>query len=214
MQAENIAPLEQQERQGVRRIFATLKITFPAWYEKHYGQEMAEKMARRVWLTVTKDLGDAAIDRGLHRMVEECSYPPSPKDFVDLCTDCPDIPSEGEAWVEALMGEYTHDVCKYAAIATGLFDLRQSNPNNKPLRERFNRSYAIVRAKAVMGKPLNDEIPEGITHETKTPMQIQAAHSHQQVRDLITAQNIPTDGQQARKLLLARMGIKRENANG
>lgn len=206
--ADNVEPLEQQGRQAVRRIFTTLKIAFPAWYEKHYGNEMAEKLARRVWLVTTRDLGDEAIDRGLQRMAAECSFPPSPKDFVDLCTTGTGIPNEDEAWIEALMGEYSHEAVKHAAAATGTFDLKGSKADNASLRKRFSRNYAIVRARAVMGKPLTDDIPEGIEHEQKTPMQIQLAASHQQARDLIQAQNIPTDPHQARKLLMAKMGLQ------
>ncbi len=166
-------------------------------------------MGRRLWLAGIKGLSDKQIDKGLHRMVVECKFPPSPSDFLDLCNRVEGMPSEQQAWMEALQGTYSHDVCKYAAIATGTFDLRQSKADNKSLRERFNRNFAIVRARAVMGKPLDDSIAEGIEHETKTPMQIQFAASHQQARDLIAAQNLPTDPKAARALLLAKMGIRR-----
>ncbi len=207
--AENVTQLETRERQAVRRIFATLKIAFPSWYEKHYGDVRAEAMARRVWLSTIKDLGDEAVDRGLHRMVAECKFPPAPSDFLELCQRVDGLPTEDEAWMDALMGRYSHDVAKYAAVATGIFDLRTARADDKALRQRFSRNYAIVRARAVMGKPLDGSIAEGIEHEAKSPMQVQFAHSHREARDLITSQGLPTDPKQARALLLAKLGIKR-----
>ena len=212
-QQTELSESERQGRKAVSRIFATLKIAFPAWYEKHFGEDLAEQMGRRVWLVSIAGISDEAIDKGLHRMVVECKFPPSPSDFLELCNRVEGMPSEQQAWLEALQGNYSHEVCKYAAIVTGTFDLRQSTADNKSLRERFNRNYAIVRARAVMGKPLDASIPEGIEHETKTPMQVQLAASHQQARDLITAQGLPTDPKQARALLLAKMGIKREQSH-
>lgn len=202
---------EQPDRQAVRRIFATLKIAFPSWYEKHYGELKAEQMARRLWLVATQGLGDVAIDRGLRRMVAECNFPPSPKDFVDLCVSSVGIPTEAEAWEMALRGDHRHEAVRVAAEATGTFDLKTARLNDKGLRDRFNRNYAIVRARAVMGKPLDDRIAEGIGHDSKTPMQAQLAAMHQTARDLIIAQGLPTDGKAARAHLLAMLGIKRRD---
>lgn len=203
--------LEHQVRSAVRRVFATLKTAFPAWYEKHYGDERAEQLARRVWMTGIKDLGDEAVNRGLQRMVLECKFPPSPCDFLALCKRVDDMPPVEHAWHEALLGKYTHEAVRVAAEATGTFDLRQAKATDKALYQRFERNYAIVQRRAQNAQPLDGKIPTGIGHESKTPRQVQLAASHQEARDLMTAQNIPTDPTAARALLLAKMGIRRDN---
>lgn len=200
--------MEQGLRDAVRRIFTTLKITFPAWYEKHYGEKRAEQLARRVWRETILELGDAAVDRGLHRMVKECKFPPSPSDFLDLCRRVDSMPSAQDAWCEALMGKYSHDAVRVAAEATGTFDLRTATGNEKALYQRFERNYAIVQRRAENAQPLDGKISQGIEHEGG--MRAQLARSHQEARDLMTAQNIPTDPKAARALLLARVGIRRE----
>lgn len=212
---ENVTPLEQEQRQAVRRIFTTLKIAFPAWYEKHYGDHRAEQLGRRVWMECVKDMGDDAVDRGLRRMAKECKHPPAPSEFVELCKHVEGLPTEDEAWDQALRGVYRHEAVRIAARETGTFDLRTARLDDRALRKVFSRNYAIVRARAAMGKPLDGEIPKAIAHQQQTPMQAQYANSHREARDLITAQGLPTDPKQARALLLAKMGIRRgEQAHG
>ena len=209
--AENVTPLEQQARRAVRRVFATLKTAFPAWYEKHYGDAKAEQLARRVWLTVVKDFGDDAINRGLHRMVQECKFPPSPSDFVDLCKRVDDLPSEAQAWDEALRGVYSHKAVKIAAEATSTFDLKSATHNDKALKQRFERNYAIVVRRAQTGQPLEGRIAHGIGHDSTRPReQVQLEHSRREAEALVVAQGIPTNSQSARAMLLAKLGIRRD----
>lgn len=200
--------MEQALRDAVRRIFTTLKITFPAWYEKHFGEMRAEQLARRVWRETIIDLSDEAVDRGLHRMVKECKFPPSPSDFLELCQRVDDMPSVQDAWWEAISGKYSHEAVKVAAEATGTFDLRTATGKEKSLYQRFERNYAIVQRRAQNAQPLDGKIAQGIEHDSG--MKAQLARSHQEARDLIAAQNIPTDGKAARALLLAKLGIRRE----
>ncbi|MBF6037239.1 hypothetical protein H8F23_28675, partial [Pseudomonas sp. P155] len=146
---------------------------------------------------------------GLRRLVVECKFPPAPCDFLELCRRVDDLPPVEHAWHEALQGKYTHEAVKVAAEATGTFDLRQAKATDKALYQRFERNYAIVQRRAQNAQPLDGKIPTGIGHESKTPRQIQLAASHQEARDLMAAQNIPTDPKAARALLLAKMGIRR-----
>ena len=209
--AENVTPLETEARQAVRRVFATLKTAFPAWYEKHYGDAKAEQMARRVWLTVVKDFGDDAINRGLHRMVQECKFPPSPSDFVDLCKRVDDLPSEAQAWDEARSGTYSHPAVRIAAEATSTYDLHTGSNNDKALRQRFERNYAIVMRRAQTGQPLEGRIAHGIGNDSSRPReQIQLEHSRKEAEALVIAQGIPSNGQSARALLLAKLNIRRD----
>ncbi|UXZ44515.1 replication protein P [Pseudomonas soli] len=201
--------MEQGLRDAVRRIFTTLKITFPAWYEKHYGDERAEQLARRVWRETIIDLSDTAVDRGLHRMVKECKFPPAPCDFLELCKRVDDLPPVDRAWHEALLGKYSHEAVRVAAEATGTFDLRQAKSTDKALYQQFERNYAIVQRRAENAQPLDGRINKGIEHDSG--MKAQLARSHQEARDLISAQNIPTDGKAARALLLAKLGIRRDS---
>lgn len=210
--AENVTPLDTQARQAVRRVFATLKTAFPAWYEKHYGDERAEQLARRVWLSVIKDFGDEAVNRGLHRMVQECKFPPAPSDFVELCKRVDDLPSEVDAWHEALSAVYTHKAVRLAAEATSTFDLRVGKPTDKALRQRFERNYAIVVSRAQRGLPLEGGIAKGIGHDSARPREdIQLEHSRKEAEALVLQQGIPTSARAARYQLLTMLGIRRDD---
>ncbi|WP_341959219.1 replication protein P [Pseudomonas sp. RC10] len=208
---ENVTPLETQARQAVRRVFATLKTAFPAWYEKHYGDQKAEQMARRVWLSVIKDFGDEAINRGLHRMVQECKFPPAPSDFADMCKRVDDLPTTGEAWDQALTGKYLHEAVRVAAIATSTFDLKTAKQGDKALFQRFERNYAIVLRRAQTGQPLTGHIAIGIGNDAARPReQIQLEHSHKLAEMVIHDLQIPTDPKAARAMLLKQLHIRRD----
>lgn len=209
--AENVTPLDQEARSAVRRVFTTLKISFPAWYEKHYGDKRAETLARRVWMLAIQELGDDAVDRGLQRMVLECKFPPSPSDFMDLCKRVDDLPSEAQAWDEALRGTYSHKAVKIAAEATSTFDLRAGMHQDKALRQRFERNYAIVMRRAQTGQPLEGRIAKGLGHDSMRPReQIQLEHSRKVADDLVAILEIPKDPKSCRALLLAKLGIRRD----
>lgn len=209
--AENVTPLDQEARSAVRRVFTTLKISFPAWYEKHYGDKRAETLARRVWMLAIQELGDGAVDRGLQRMVLECKFPPSPSDFMDLCKRVDDLPSEAQAWDEALRGTYSHKAVKIAAEATSTFDLRAGTHSDKALKQRFERNYAIVMRRAQTGQPLEGRIAKGLGHDSMRPReQIQLEHSRKVADELVATLEIPTDPKSCRALLLAKLGIRRD----
>ncbi|MCU9949837.1 hypothetical protein [Pseudomonas sp. PDM13] len=166
-----------------------------------------------VWGKVLAGLTGSQLAVGLAALVDrgdEFDWPPPANTFRALCQHVKGLPTEDEAWDQALKGVYGHEAVRVAARATGPFDLQGARLNDKGLRARFSRNYAIVRARAVMGKPLDDHIPEAIGHEVKSPMQVQYAHSHKQAQELIRLQELPTDGKQARELLLGKMGIHRE----
>ncbi|CAM4031463.1 hypothetical protein SAMN05216575_106206 [Ectopseudomonas alcaliphila] len=192
----------------MEKLWKTMVETYGHRWTANFG---AKPRPDHAWAKHLTGITGKQIANGLAQLggLNNDGWPPSATQFRSMCLQMPGMPSESEAWEQALRGEYSHDIVRIAAEKTGTFDLKSGRLTDKALRERFNRNFAIVRARAVMGKPLDDSIPDGIEHEEKTPMQVQYAHTHQQARDLITAQNIPTDGQQARKLLLARMGIKR-----
>ncbi|MCQ9423458.1 hypothetical protein NRB16_07980 [Pseudomonas sp. LJDD11] len=150
----------------------------------------------------------ALLDRG-----DEFDWPPPANVFRSMCLEVPGLPPTDQAWGEALQGKYSHDAVRIAAENTGTFDLRAGKATDRLLRQRFEREYAIVMRRAQTGQPLDGRSAKGIGHETKTPMQVQLAQSHREARELVTAQNIPTDGKSARELLLARLGIRRGEAH-
>ncbi|WP_244517189.1 hypothetical protein [Pseudomonas linyingensis] len=182
-----------------------------------YGHRWTANFGERAdpegaWANVLKGLTGQHLANGLNALVdkgEEYDWPPPANVFRALCLEVPGLPTEDDAWGQALRGTYGHLAVKIAAEATGTYDLRTSRLDDRSLRKVFSRNYAIVRARAAMGKPLDGEIPKAIEHQQKTPMQVQFAHSHREARDLITAQGLPTDPKQARALLLAKMGICR-----
>lgn len=165
------------------------------------------------WASVLKGITGTQIAVGLNALVEkadEFDWPPPANVFRKMCLQVPGLPTIDDAWIQALKGVYAHPAVKVAAEATGTFDLKESKPTNKALYQQFERNYAIVMRRAQTGQPLEGRIQEGIGHDGKTQRQQQLAQSHREARELMTAQNIPTDPQAARALLLARVGIRRK----
>lgn len=211
-EAEQSGPkrVEPLRMELMEKLWVTMVETYGHRWTANFGESPRPDHA---WSKHLTGLNGKQIANGLAQLssLNSDGWPPSAPQFRSMCLQMPGLPGESEAWEQALRGEYSHDIVRIAAEKTGTFDLKSGRLTDKALRERFNRNFAIVRARAVMGKPLTDDIPEGIEHDKKTPMQVQYARTHQQARDLIQAQNIPTDGQQARQLLLARLGIKRRD---
>ncbi|MFY1029128.1 hypothetical protein [Pseudomonas asiatica] len=163
------------------------------------------------WATVLGGLNKDQLAQGLNALVsrgDEFDWPPPAHVFRKLCLEVPGLPPVDRAWHEALLGKYSHEAVRVAAEATGTFDLRQAKSTDKALFQRFERNYAIVQRRAQNAQPLDGKIAQGIEHDSG--MKAQLAKSHQEARDLVTAQNIPTDGKAARALLLAKLGIRRE----
>jgi hypothetical protein len=163
------------------------------------------------WAKHLTGLNGKQIANGLAQLssIANDGWPPSAPQFRSMCLHVAGFPSDDEAWVEALRGSYSYESVRIAAKATGTWDLKHGKLTDKALHKVFSRNYAIVRARAAMGKPLDEEIPKAIAHDEKTPMQKQMAHSHREARDMLMAQGVPSDPKQARALLLAKMGLNR-----
>ncbi|UVL22409.1 hypothetical protein [Pseudomonas donghuensis] len=163
------------------------------------------------WAKILGGLTGQQLANGLGAVSADPQYdwPPPANVFRQLCLQVPGMPAVDQAWTEALIGKYSHEAVRVAAEATGTYELRTAKHSDKALRQNFERNYAIVQRRAQNAQPLDGKIPTGIGHESKTPRQVQLAASHQEARDLMTAQNIPTDPKAARALLLAKMGIRR-----
>lgn len=209
-QIENLVELDAQARRAVKRVFATLKTSYPAWYEKHYGERRAETLAKRVWLTGIKHLSDMQVDRGLQRMVLDQDFPPSLKEFLRLCRKIDGLPSAEGAWYEALEQRYSHKVVKVAAELTGLFELRRAQYGDKRLRAEFEHNYAVVVRRLEAGEPLDGKVAKAIGHDSqKSELQRADELAEQQLLHRMQAQGLDgLSGAQARELLLAKMRRK------
>ncbi|MCO7513736.1 hypothetical protein NJF44_01220 [Pseudomonas guariconensis] len=162
------------------------------------------------WAKILGGLTGRQLAAGLQQLIEraaEFDWPPPANVFRAMCLHVQGLPPIDQAWTEALMGKYSHEAVKVAAEATGTFDLRSAKHSDRSLYQRFERNYAIVQRRAQNAQPLDGKIAQGIEHDSG--MKAQLARSHQEARDLIAAQGLPTDPQQARKLLLAKLGIRR-----
>lgn len=197
----------------LEKLWITMTQTYGHKWTSNFGD--APK-ADHAWAKILGGLNGLQIANGLRRMIEVAaanagtgkeSWPPDATEFRAMCLHVQGLPTVDQAWTEALMGKYSHEAVKVAAEATGTFDLRSAKHSDKSLRQRFERNYAIVQRRAQNAQPLDGKIAQGIEHDSG--MKAQLARSHQEARDLVTAQNIPTDGQAARKLLLAKLGIRR-----
>lgn len=207
--SDNVHALEARARSAVKRIFATLKTSYPAWYEKHYGQQQAEQLAKRVWMTGIRPLTDAQVDRGLQRMVLDADFPPSLKEFVSLCRRVDGLPDPAAAWHQALRGCYEHAAVKAAAKLTGQYDLHRAGYGDAGLRAEFERNYAIVVRRLENGEPLDGAILKGIGHDSqKTAIELADEHAEQHLQNRIEQQGIPS-GLAAREQLLASLRNRR-----
>lgn len=168
------------------------------------------------WASVLKGLTGQQIANGLNALVEkpdEFDWPPPANVFRSMCLQVPGMPSIKDAWVEALMGVYSHEAVRVAAEATSTFDLRTAKQGDKALFQRFERNYAIVMRRAQTAQPLDGRIAAGIGHDAARPsQQIQLEHSRKEVDRIVETLEIPKDPKACRELLLAKMGIRR-NAN-
>lgn len=166
------------------------------------------------WATVLKGITGKQIANGLNVLVEkgdEFDWPPPANVFRAMCLQVPGLPSETQAWDEARSGKYSHKAVKIAAEATSTFDLKSATHNDKALRQRFERNYAIVVRRAQTGQPLEGRIAHGIGHDSSRPReQVQLEHSRNEAEALVIAQGIPANPQSARAMLLAKLGIRRD----
>jgi len=189
---------------NVNKVFTTLKVTYPAWYEKYFGDQKSEQLAKRVWMTGIKTLTTKQVDTGLQKMVIESDYPPKLKDFIALCTRLDELPTLDIAWHEALQGIYSHQVVKVAAKLTGINELRQASYDNFLLKKRFEYYLAQVINKFRKGEELTHVVT---ALEQRPLLEKVEQQAEQRVMERIKAQGITLTN--ARAKCLAMLGIKR-----
>ncbi|UZS74328.1 replication protein P [Pseudomonas syringae] len=201
----------------VERLFRQLQAIFPA-HKQAWPDDKAKAAAMRNWTMGFMAAGIRTLEQ-IRYGIEQCRksgspFAPSVGQFIGWCTPGPEafgLPASADAWMEALMGLYSHEGVKIAAIATGLFDLRSAKQEDKGLRQRFDHNYTIVIRRAQSGQPLDGKILTGIGHDSqKTELELAEEQAEQAVQARIIQQGIPVDAASARALLLARIG--RRNA--
>lgn len=197
----------------VNDLFRRLRGIFPAWRQAWPSTEALDA-AKAEWIKEFADEGIRTLEQ-IEFGIQKCRklkkpFAPSVGEFIAMCVPSPEdfgMPAPADAWIEALMGTYSHEAVKIASEATGLFDLRAAKQEDKGLRARFDRNYAVVIRRAQEGQPLDGKILTGIGHDSqKSQLELADELAEQQAQARIIKQGIPVDGASARELLMAKFG--------
>ncbi|MFT0517288.1 replication protein P [Pseudomonas faucium] len=200
----------------VNGLFRRLRGIFPAWRQAWPSTE-ALAAAKEEWIKEFAAEGIRTVEQ-IEFGIEKCRklkkpFAPSVGEFIAMCQPTPEdfgMPAPAAAWVEALMGVYSHEGVKIAAVATGLFDLRSAQQNDKGLQARFDRAYEIVLRRAKEGQPLDGKIATGIGHDSqKSQLDLADEYASQRQARLLEVQQIPSGAAACRAHLLAKLNIKR-----
>ncbi|MEE4662735.1 replication protein P [Pseudomonas alliivorans] len=209
--------VDQRTAEIVNDVFGKLQGVFPAWRQA-WPDKNALDNAKREWIAGFIYDGintDQQLAFGFRQARKSASpFLPSVGEFIAWCKPSPEmmgLPSESDAWHEALMGMYSHEGVRIAAEATSTFDLKSALLGDKALRQRFERNYAIVMRRAQTGQPLEGRIAAGIGHDSmRDPRQVQLEHSRREADQIVDVLEIPKDPQACRAMLLAKLGIRRD----
>lgn len=208
-------PVTPQTAEVVNELFRRLRGIFPAWRQAWPSTEALDA-AKAEWIKEFADEGIRSLEQ-IEFGIQKCRklkkpFAPSVGEFIAMCVAGPEdfgMPAPAAAWMEALMAVYSHEAVRIAANETGIFDLRAAKQEDKGLRERFERSYAIVVRRAREGQPLDGKILTGIGHDSqKTVFELANELADQETKARILKQGIPTDGKSARELLMAKFKNK------
>jgi hypothetical protein len=210
------SPVSPQTTEVVNSLFRSLRGIFPAWRQAWPSTE-ALAAAKEEWIKGFADEGIRSLEQ-IEFGIQNCRktkkpFAPSVGEFIAMCKASPEdfgMPTPADAWVEALIGTYSHEAVHLAAKATGLFDLRAAKQEDKGLRQRFDRNYEVILRRAQAGQPLDGKILTGIGHDSqKTELELANERAEQEHQTRIAKQGIPADGKSARELLMAKFGKRR-----
>ncbi|MFJ7792303.1 replication protein P [Pseudomonas sp. NPDC096950] len=204
-----------QTAEVVNDLFRRLRGIFPAWRQAWPSTEALDA-AKAEWIKEFADEGIRTLEQ-IEFGIQKCRklkkpFAPSVGEFIAMCVAGPEdfgMPVATDAWLEALMGAYSHEAVKIAAEATGLFDLRAAKQEDKGLRARFDRNYEVILRRAQAGQPLDGKIATGIGHDSqKTELELAEEFASQSQARLLSVQGIPSTGAAARAQLMAKFGRK------
>lgn len=208
--------VDDQTGEVVERLFRQLQAIFPA-HKQAWPDDKAKAAAMRSWTKGFMAAGITTLEE-IRFGIEQCRkstspFAPSVGQFISWCAPGPEafgLPAADQAWIEALIGTYTHEGVKVAAVATGLFDLRSAKQDDKGMRQRFDHNYTIVLRRAQAGEPLDGKILAGIGHDSqKTALELADEFAERRSQALREALGIPEDGTKAREQLMAKFGKRR-----
>lgn len=212
---EPLGTVDDDTAEVVERLFRQLQAIFPA-HKQAWPDDKTLAAAMRSWTKGFIAEGICTLEH-IRFGIEQCRksgspFAPSVGQFIGWCKPGPEafgLPASADAWVEALMGVYSHEGVRVAANETGIFDLRTAKQEDKGLRQRFDHNYAVVIRRAQEDQPLDGKILTGIGHDSqKTEFELANELADQQAQARILQQGIPADGKSARELLLAKFGKK------
>lgn len=200
---------EKLSQSNLDKLWLVMTETYGHRWTSNFGVSADQNHA---WAKHLSGLAGRQIANGLSALSGVVDgWPPSAPEFRALCLQVPGLPSEAQAWDEARCGKYSHKAVKIAAEATSTFDLHMGKNNDKALRQRFDRNYAIVMRRAQTGQPLEGRIAHGISHDSSRPReQIQLEHSVKVADELVAILEIPKDPKSCREMLLAKLNIRRD----
>lgn len=199
----------------VNDLFRRLRGIFPAWRQAWPSTEALDA-AKAEWIKEFADEGIRTLEQ-IEFGIQKCRklkkpFAPSVGEFIAMCVPSPEdfgMPAAADAWLEALMGTYSHEAVKLASEATGLFDLRAAKQEDKGLRARFDRNYEVILRRAQANQPLDGKIAAGIGHDgQKSELELAEEFASQRQARLLATQGVPTTGAAARAQLLAKFGKK------
>ena len=216
-----VISISPETTEVVNALFRSLRGIFPAWRQAWSSTE-ALAAAKEEWIKAFAAEGIRTLEQ-IELGIQNCRktkkpFAPCVGEFIAMCVIGPEelgMPVSADAWLEALMGSYSHDGVRIAAAATGLYELRVAKQEDKWLRIRFERNYEVVVRRAQTNQPLDGKIAIGIGHDSqKTEFELANELADQKAQAKIIEQGIPVDGKSARELLLAKMNIKRDAQRG
>lgn len=209
--------VDQQTAQYVNTVFDKLQGIYPAWRQA-WSDDAALNNAKREWIAGFIQGGinsEAQLAYGFqHARKDKSPFLPKVGQFVAWCKPTPEsmgLPCEAQAWDEARAGKYSHPAVRIAAEATSTYDLHTCLNNDKALKQRFERNYAIVMRRAQTGQPLEGRIAKGLGHDSMRPReQVQLEYSRQEADRIVDVLEIPKDPKACRAMLLAQLKIRRD----
>lgn len=211
-------PVTPQTVEVVNDLFRRLRGIFPAWRQAWPSTEALDA-AKAEWIREFAAEGIRTLEQ-IEFGIQKCRkskkpFAPSVGEFIAMCVPSPEdlgIPVAADAWIEALMGTYSHEAVRLAAEATGTFDLCAAKQEDKGLRARFDRNYEVILRRAQANQSLDGKIPEGIGQDSlKSELELANEIADRKIQERILQQGIPVDGKSARALLLAKLNIRRED---
>lgn len=209
--------VDQQTAEYVNTVFDKLQGIYPAWRQA-WTDDAALKNAKREWIAGFIQGGinsEVQLAYGFqHARKDKSPFLPKVGQFVAWCKPTPEsmgLPCEAQAWDEARAGKYSHPAVRIAAEATSTYDLHTCLNNDKALKQRFERNYAIVMRRAQTGQPLEGRIAKGLSHDSMRPReQVQLEYSRQEAERIVDKLQVPRDPKAARYQLLDMLKIRRD----